>query len=133
MDALVVAIAAVVDGDLSSLAMVRAASHQQLLDASASLPKLVVSRLALARVLNAWRHGPLAAEEVQQWASFVRRGYVSGRTSEKLRPITIDYDANDEAVIAEIIGRLDEIGDRVDGRIDAREREEMLRAVELRG
>jgi hypothetical protein len=129
METLVAAIAAVVEGDLNSLATVRAASHRELWDAAAKLPQLFVSGSALAKVLENWRRGLFAAEDVQRWASFIRRGYVSGRASGEIRPIGIEYDANDEALIVEIIGRLDEIGDQVDGRIDAREQEEMLRAL----
>jgi hypothetical protein len=131
MEALVAAIAAVVEGDLNGLATVRAASHRELSDAAAKLPKVFVSGSALARVLENWRRGLVADEDVQRWASFIRRGYVSGGTSGEIHPIEIEYDANDEALIVEIIGRLDEIGDRVDGSVDAREQEEMLRALRI--
>lgn len=123
------AIAAIVEGDLNSLAAVRVASHIELIDAAAKLPQLFVSRLTLAKVLENWRRGLFAPEDVQRWASFVRRGYVSGRESGAICPIEIGYDANDEALIVEIVGRLDEIGDQVDGHIDAREKEEMLRVL----
>jgi hypothetical protein len=129
METLTVAIAGIVEGDLSFLGMVLTAGHRALLEAAANLPQLVVSRSGLARVLENLRNGFFSPEDIQRWASFVRRGYVTGGVSGELRPIGIEYDAKDEALIAEIIGRLDEIGDQVDGRIDASEVEEMLRAV----
>lgn len=129
METLARAIAAVVDGDLNGLATVEAASHRELCDAAEKLPQLLVSSAALERVLESWRRGLFASEDVQRWASFIRRGYVSGRPSGEIRPIEIGYDANDEELIVEIIGRLDEIGDQIDGCVDAHEQEEMLRRL----
>ena len=124
------AIAAVVEGDVNRLSTVLTADHLELLDAAAKLPPLSVSRSALTRVLKEWRSGRCSADDVQKWASFVRRGYVSGKTSGSLRPIDIEYDAMDEELIVEIIGRFDEIGDLIDGSIDDNEQEEMLRALQ---
>ena len=124
------AIAAVVVGDLSGLSTLRAANHPDLLDTAATLPRLTISRSALIRVLKTWRSGRCGAADVQQWASFVRRGYVSQKTSGALRPIDIEYDAVDEELIVEIIGRLDEIGDQIDGNVDDVERAEMLNILE---
>ncbi len=126
---LAAAIAAVVEGDLNSLATVQVAGDRELWDSSANLPRLFVSRSTLERVLEEWRGGLFTAEDVQQWASFIRRGFVSGRARGELHPIEIEYDADDEEMIVEIIGRLDEIGDRIDGHIDAAEQQEMLRSL----
>lgn len=130
MEDLEAAIAAVVEGDVNRLSTVMTADHLELLDAAAKLSPLSVSRSALTRVLKEWRSGHCSADDVQQWASFVRRGYVSGRPYDGLRRIDIEYDAIDEELIVEIIGRLDEIGDLIDGRIDDNEQEEMLRALQ---
>lgn len=131
METMAAAIAALVEGDLTYLPTVRSANHRELRDAAEKLRGLFVSRSAVARVLEDWRCGHFAAEDIQQWASFIRRGYVSDRVSgEPLRPIAIEYDVNDEAVIVEIIGRLDEIGDQIDGHIVACEQDEMLRNLQ---
>ena len=53
-------------------------------------------------------------ELVQGWASFVRRGHLPG-VAGPIKPIEIDYDLCAEDQIAEIISRLDEIGDVIDG------------------
>ncbi|CAK7261944.1 MULTISPECIES: hypothetical protein [unclassified Shinella] len=129
MENLKVAITAVIEGDISSLSVVLAASHPEIQEAAAKLPQLTISRSALIKVLKEWRSGYCAAADVQQWASFVRRGYVARATSGALHPIDIEYDAIDEELIVEIIGRLDEIGDLVDGDIDNNEREEMLKVL----
>jgi len=129
MDALTAAIAAVISGDLSHMAALAAASDRALWDAAERAPRLVLSRFALTKVLDDWRRGFFSAEDVQRWASFIRRGYVSGTYSGELPPIAIDYDPKDEELIVGVIGRLDEIGDQVDGHIEPREMEELLRAL----
>jgi hypothetical protein len=130
MNTLEAAIAAVVEGDLDALSTILAASHSDLLDAAAKLPQLTISRTALIRVLSVWRSGRYTAGDVGQWASFVRSGFVPEKTSGAVRPIDIEYDVSDEELIVEIIGRLDEIGDKIDGEIDENEQKEMLRLLE---
>lgn len=122
-------IVAVVDGDLSGMDTIRAVAHRTLWDAVAETPQLIVTRSALIKVLEDWKHGHYTAEEIQRWASFIRRGYVAERVSERVHPISIDYDIDDEALIVEVIGRLDEIGDLIDGQIKPGEQEEMLLAL----
>lgn len=129
MEDLGAAIAAVVQGDVNHLSTVLAADHLELLDAATKLPPLSVSRSALTRVLNGWRSGHCSADDVQKWASFVRRSYVAGNSG-GIRPIDIEYDAIDEELIIKIIGRFDEIGDLIDGSIDDNEQKEMLRALQ---
>lgn len=130
MNTLGAAIVAVVEGDLDEFSTILAASHSDLLDAAAKLPQLTISRTALIRVLSAWRSGRYTADDVRQWASFVQCGFVQGKTSGAIRPINIEYDLSDEELIVEIIGRLDEIGDKIDGVIDETEQKEMLRLLE---
>ena len=109
METLTGAIAGVVEGDLSFLGVVLAGGHRALLEAAANLPQLVVSRSGLVKLLENLRNGVSSPEDIQRWATFVRRGYVAGGASGELRPVRIEYDAKDEALIAEIIGRLDEM------------------------
>lgn len=126
MKTLTAAIAGILAGDLDCLTAVLTASDRARSEAAAKLPRLLVSRSSLTKVLESWRSGRFSAQDVQGWASFVRRGYVSGGASGAKRPILIDYDSQDEALIAETISRLDEIGDKIDGHVDARELERML-------
>lgn len=130
MEDLKAAIAAVLEGDVNRLSTILVANHADLQDAAAKLTQLLVSRSALTRVLKEWRNGRWTADDVQKWASFVRNGYVAGKNIGEIRPIDIEYDIGDEDLIVEIIGRLDEIGDLIDGHIDDNEQEEMLRALQ---
>lgn len=132
MENLEAAIVAVVKGDLNCLPAVLAAEHLELLKAAANLPQLSVSRTALTQVLQDWRRGCHSADDVQRWASFIRRGYAFGKVSGGIQPVNIDYDASDEELIVEIIRRFDEIGDLIDGRLEEGEQEDMLRALALR-
>lgn len=129
IDELVAAIAGVVAGDLNCLAKVLRAGHPAIREAAARLPQLVVTRSALARVLKDWSLGLFSAEHVQKWASFIRRGYVSGGASGQVRPIHVAYDPKNEELVVEILGRLDELGDQVDGQLGTSELEQMLQAL----
>jgi len=93
VETLAAAIAAVVEGDMNSLSTILAASDHELQKAAANRPKLSVSLSAVARVLRDWRSGHYTADNVQQWASFVRRGYVARDSLGGIRPIDIEYDA----------------------------------------
>lgn len=129
MNALQAALAAVVAGDMHSLPQVLDADHIELQRAALEVHSLTVSRLALTKVLRDWGSGAQSADDVQKWASFVRRGYVAGGGDLPIHPIEIKYDAHDEGMIAEIIARFDEIGDWLDGQIEANERAAMLRIL----
>ena len=51
------------------------------------------------------------------------------RGSGPLRPLTIDYDPAAEELISEIVGRLSELGDSIDGEIGRQELADMIGAV----
>ena len=60
----------------------------------------------------------------------MRRGYlVDGRRGEPARPIDIDYEAGAEKALVEVLARLDEIGDVVDGQVNSDEIQEMLQSL----
>ncbi len=129
MEAIEGSILNVVNGDLYALPVILEADQSELLQAAANLPQLMITKITMIRVLTALRCGDITADRVQQWASFVRRGYVSGKGSGGIQPIDIAYDKGNEELIAEIIARLDEIGDLIDGEVDAIEQQEMLTAL----
>lgn len=124
------ALLAVVAGDLDAFPILLSAGPAELQGAARNLNSLSISRAALMSVLQDWRSGGHSAADVQQWASFVRRGYIAGKALRGAHPLNIKYDADDEDLIVEIIGRFDEIGDLIDGRIDENEQVEMLRLLE---
>ena len=130
MESLEAAMLRVVAGDIGCPSSVLTADHSKLQEAAEKLGPLCVSRLAVSNVVRTWRSGKFSAEDVQRWASFVRRGYVGGAAVSPIRPISILYDAQDEELIVETIGRLDEIGDLIGGHVDDEEQKQLIQALE---
>lgn len=117
-----------VEGDAEAVEAIRrlpwAAFHE--MSQQAPVPTLRAS--AVAEVLIGLRDGRLAPEQAQAWASFMRSGFLEG--SQSGSPIIdIQYDPSEEEAIVEAIGRLDELGDAVDGTIDADEAGQLLRQL----
>lgn len=108
-------------GDLSAFKVVSSQPQVVLQKCRAALPELTLTREGLHTVLTSLQRRDVTPQVVQQWASFVRRGYVSGLGDTPITPIQIDYAAADEEHIAEVVSRLDELGDVVDGEITADE------------
>jgi hypothetical protein len=111
----------IMEGDLAPLGRVLTTPHDQLLSVVAAMPALIVEPGAVLRVVDALGRGEITAEQAQSWASFVRHGYAFQPSSGPIRPLPIDYQAAHEDDIVEVIGRLDELGDRVDGEIGSAE------------
>lgn len=86
---------------------------------------LVLTTTSLLKVLNAFQRHEVSPSLVQQWASFVRWGFLPQDTGPG-RPIAIDYDPLAEDRIVEVIARLDELGDLVDGELEDNELVEMI-------
>ena len=121
-------LAGLVAGDAAEIAPVLRAPHHMVEEAARDLPPLLVTAAAAARVVEAVLCGEISPEQAQGWASFVRRGYTPDPTSSApIRPIDITYEPDDEDAIVEVVSRLDEIGDVIDGTI-GREELQSLRA-----
>jgi hypothetical protein len=112
-DDLVTAVAA----DLAAFARLHAVPHHALLTAQAQALALILRRPALHHVLVTLSHDRRATQLIQRWASFVRRGYI-GPVNVPIAPLDITYDAAHEDTMVDIISRLDELGDLIDGTID---------------
>ena len=116
-------LAAAVAGDLHAfLAFVRRPSAQD----EASLHRsaaLVLTREALRAVLDALESGTAPPDVVQLWASFVRRGYLVHTGGHQTGPFDIRFGTHDEDedVLVDVIARLDELGDAIDGHIGGEE------------
>ena len=104
---------AAVNGKPGALAVLSQAHHSDLLAVATEVP-LVLGRDAVAGVLDGMSAGSVSGTEAQAWASFVRHGYINPEPG-GTRPLTIDYEPAAEDAIVEVMGRLDEIGDLVDG------------------
>jgi len=121
-----------VEGDPGAFAVISAQPQETIRQLRAAQGDLVLTRDAVRAVLEDLEAGRIIPEQAQQWASFVRRGYVAGNSSDPVGsvvPIDIEYDAGDEETIAEVLGRLDEIGDVVDGTLGSDEIGEMIRRL----
>lgn len=116
----------VLEGRVVSLRDLARAEPADVAEAGAELAPLTLGSDAAAKVLTAYLSGRLSAEEAQGWASFVRRGYLAGTSVASVRPLDIEYEADAEDEIAEVIARLDELGDSVDGEISEEEGRQLL-------
>jgi hypothetical protein len=112
------AVAQVVAGDPLALSLIAPLQHDEFRAAVTGLnAPLVVSRVAAVLVLHGLSERIFSPEQVQAWASFVRRGYVANPVGRPIRPIDIAYEDAWEEAIAATVSRLDEIGDLVDGEV----------------
>jgi hypothetical protein len=115
---------AAVDGDLDAFEELVQRPPDRIEAQANSLPGLMVTKEAVARILEAMQQGA-SQSVVQQWASFVRRGYFA-QAKGSSHPIEIEYETSAEDRIADIVARLDELGDLIDGVISDDELAEML-------
>ena len=117
---LTAAVRRVVAGDVRALADLLAVPQDRLLEETRAV-KFVVGREAVAQVLRGLARHEIDGEGAQEWASFVRRGFVATVGQGPIVSLPIEYESDHEDAIAEIISRLDEIGDAIDGDIPDRE------------
>jgi hypothetical protein len=94
-----------------------------------TLPELVVTKQGLLRVVSAFASKAAPPELVQQWASSVRWG-LYGIIEGGRHSLHISYDSRKEDEIADVVGRLDELGDLIDGVISEKESSAMLRTLQ---
>ncbi|MDQ2830146.1 MAG: hypothetical protein M3Y74_14005 [Chloroflexota bacterium] len=121
---------AAVAGDLAAFARLHEVSHQALLTAQAQAPSLILRCPALHHILATLSHDRRTTRTIQHWASFVRRGYiVPGDVP--IAALDIICDAAHEDTMVDVISRLDELGDLIDGTIDDAELAMMLHQTEL--
>jgi hypothetical protein len=115
-NAMTQALVAVLQGDPAAMDVLLSSEHKDLQAAATAVgqPALVTSSAAV-RVLRGLLDNSWTPAQAQAWASFVRRGYVASRSVHPLRPLAINFDDAAEEEIAEVVSRLDEIGDLVDG------------------
>ena len=115
-----------VGGDITAFEILKRNPRRLTQLFGSSVPNLVVTSDAVGDVLRALRDRRVSPQQAQQWASFIRRGYLTGANDGPLRPLSIEYDPEHEDVIVEILSRLDELGDVVDGHVSDDELSTML-------
>jgi len=116
----------VVSGDLDAFVRLERETNALVRQWAAQLPKLTLHPNGLLAVLRALEQREASTELVQHWASFVRRGYFRDAEQGPLRPIEINYALAAESQIVEVLARLDELGDKIDGVIEDDELREMI-------
>ena len=113
-------------GDTDALPALAQVSQDKLLEAGNGV-ELLVRRESVAEVLRKLSNRSIDGKAAQAWASFIRRGYAQGQHLGKgIMPLSIDYEAAHEDAIVEIISRLDQVGDSVDGDIPDENETELL-------
>lgn len=123
-------IADVLAGDAASVLDVATIDHEDLLKALEGTPSpLVLTRAGAVRLLRIFLENSCTPAQAQMWASFVRRGYVSGRSCGPIRPLKFEYDKSCEDDIAAAVSRLDEIGDAIDGDVSYGELLDLLQLL----
>src|SRR5258706_15122026 len=87
------ALAQVLSGDPSALPLIMPIALADLREAATALRSpLVVTRTAAVSVLKGLREATYSPEQVQGWASFVRRGYLTSSAEGPIRPLDITYE-----------------------------------------
>jgi hypothetical protein len=120
----------IVAGDATSLDKIATVEQSLILTVAQSRNEpLVVSRSAVIAVLVGLMEGTLSPSEAQAWASFVRRGFIANRSKGPIRAVGIEYEAAWEDAIVEAVGRLDEIGDIIDGEVTDDEALSLIRGL----
>jgi hypothetical protein len=113
-------------GDLKRFLSLAAIEHGKLLESSKTLAGLFLTKLAVLNVLNGLKKFNIDPEIAQQWASFMKRGYIAANKATPILPLQIEYKPEDEDSIVEVLARLDELGDVIDGSIDEAEIDNLI-------
>jgi hypothetical protein len=110
------ALRAVMSGDARALGQL---DRSALAETASALGPLVLTRAALGRALVALRGGTVTTTEAQRWASFMKRG--AGAAGP---PVDIEWE--DEDLFADVLMRMDELGDLIDGTMSTAEIDQHL-------
>jgi len=105
--------------------------HTALVEAqSAARQPLVVTREATVEVLRGLLDHRFAPLAVQAWASLMRWGFIARPEARgPIEPIEIEFDEACEELISEILSRLDELEDVIDGEVTSGEILELLQLL----
>jgi len=118
----------VVRGDLAALPKLAQYTHEDLRQAWARSSHPLLTAATVLSVLTALRRGQATAKEAHDWAGFLFSGY-TGSVPLPLTRLDIEYDPADENRIAEVIMRLEQTEDDLDGPITDAELDRMISVV----
>ena len=118
------------EGDLRQVWIVRQIDHETLYHGTVADQPYLVQPEAVHRVLSAYRADPRhTQQDVQFWAQFVRNGAGPGPDGPFER-IDTAYAPEAEPALVDAIGRMDELGDEIDGVMTMAEADQLLAALE---
>lgn len=106
-----------IKGDIKKLSTFNLLSSKKVSELYNEIEPVIVTKKDIYRVLIDFKNGLINRVEIQQWASFIRRGYFSTSVENSTSPINLNYDILDEEIIVEVISRLDELGHKINGEI----------------
>lgn len=89
-------------------------------------PGFVLLRKHICAVLEKLRGSAISEKEAQFWARFVRWGLLPVQPSCPIFALNIEFDQTHENLIVDCLGRLDELGDEIDGTISTEEMDAMI-------
>lgn len=118
-----------VAGEVECYTVLSAAADADIRQAVALSPvEYSLNRRATALVLQKLIGHDVDTTLVQRWGALMRWGVLGGRQG---GPIAIDirYEAPIEDLLIEVVARLDDIGDAVDGVVTVEEAQEFLRLL----
>jgi hypothetical protein len=116
-------------GDLSMVGAVAGAPHVNVQRAWQESKQHTLTAAAMRHVLRQLLDQTADPPTVQQWASFVMRGYLE-RVGPPIRPVSIDYEESYEDEIVEALNYLEQIGDLIDGEVEPDRMRQLLAALE---
>ncbi len=106
-------------GDLSRFKVIRNLPHVRIRELADEIESLMVTKDAIIKVLGDYRDGLYKDSLVQEWASFISNGYLTGKGP--VKEIDIDWGPESEEAMTHALYRLSELGDIIDGAISVDE------------
>lgn len=116
-----------IGGDVTALRSLAAYSDEALRHAAAELGDVELTAHAVANVVRGLVSGEYPDGDVQQWACFVRWGFIAEQRP--LDALRLEYSPDDEDDIVEVVARLTELGDLIDGELLPGEAGDFLRLL----
>lgn len=113
-------------GNLTSIPLLINANHEKLLEASRYFSELLLTKQAVLKVLYCLKNRTINPSIIQSWASFMRCGFTLTEDKKPITPLEINYKLDEEDSIVEVLSRLDELGDIIDGTIDDNEIDQLI-------
>ncbi len=110
-----------VKGKIDEASKLKNLDHEVLEGLYAENSPITIDKDDVKSVLIQLKNKDALEEDVQLWACFLRWGNFPSDNRKPIFPIDIEYKLEDEDWIVEVVSRLDELGDLIDGTISEKE------------